>query len=219
MNTQIAIESIIYYLEINSIKSLSLTSKTLHEVAKEYVNTFFCITKKKKDSINLITTKWVIIHHKHAHSILTVSSTNIVKYLDYNLQNNKIKIIDKSFITSMAHWASIEGYEDVLDWLLKTSIKFKVDFEYTYNLANSASNNGHIHILNWLLKTSIERQIELKYTSTSINSAIIKNHIHVLEWWLKTTTEHNLQFKCTKIVQTKDNYQCINLINTYQLSH
>ena len=64
MDNKIIIELFVYYLDIDSIKSLALSNKLLSEVVKGNINTYLCLTKNKNQDVDLSTMKWFIKHYE-----------------------------------------------------------------------------------------------------------------------------------------------------------
>jgi hypothetical protein len=79
------------------------------------------------------------------------------------------------------HWASLNGYVNVLEWWFTSGLELK----YTEYALNWASQNGQVNVLEWWLKSGLE----LKYTEYALNWASESGYVNVLEWWHKSGLE------------------------------
>ena len=189
MNTQDTIESVIYYLDVDSIKSLSLTNKTINEVAKKYINTYLCLTKNKKQDVDLSTMKWYTQHYE-----INVDKISSIEVLEWWFNTCKYII----FTNIDVDLASNNGYLPVLKWWFNTCEKNNIEFKYTDSAVNLAFLNGHLLVIKWWFNTCTHNNMKFKYTNNSVDWAFRNGHLSVLDWWFYTCNENYIKFKYTK---------------------
>ena len=155
MNTRNTIESVIYYLDVDSIKSLALTNKTINEVAKEYVNTYLCLTKNKKQDIDLSTMKWYTQYYE-----LYVDEITRVEVLKWWFNTCKEKGIEFKYTSNAIDHTFENGHLSVLKWWFNICKENDIEFKYTNIATILAYDNDKMIVVDWWFDICKENNIE-----------------------------------------------------------
>ena len=107
--------------------------------------------------------------------------------LEWCEENNTmpIKYFNTSKYSHILDIGSSNGVIHILDWFIKSGLKYGFELKYSDNALNSASGSGYTNVLDWWFNSGLE----LKYSERALDRASKNNHINVLDWWLNSGLE------------------------------
>uniref|UniRef100_A0A6C0E6X8 Ankyrin repeat protein n=1 Tax=viral metagenome TaxID=1070528 RepID=A0A6C0E6X8_9ZZZZ len=98
--------------------------------------------------------------------------------LEWGEENNTmpIKYFNTSNYSRILDLGSSHGVIHILDWFIKSGLKYGFELKYSDNALNSASGSGYTNVLDWWFNS----ELELKYYEKALDWASKNNHINVL---------------------------------------